>query len=1271
MNKKKIVFMAILLPALFLGMSMSGQESPEKYRKAAEQGDPAAQNSLANCYYNGTGVARDYAEAVNWYRKAAAQGYAKSQYNLGTCYRDGTGVPKNYPEALRLFRLAAEQGNAKAQYCVGLSYDKGPWGVTRDFAEAATWYRKAAEQGFHMAQWSLGNCYQLGEGIAQDYTEAVKWYRKAAEQGYDKAQNSLAICYDNGWGVARDSAEAMKWYRKAAEQGNLSAKNTMLAKGNDSGNAATKEESKAVKSSPKAVEQGDAEAQKDDLPPYILPISANDSINPGAGRGLGLTTDPGPLLDAMGGNRDGGDVTAMMVLLRQAGGPLSEEEDTAMNKKWAPYAASGSSKAHKAIRRQSELLLQSMAHRQMMVQAAREYDFALAHKQIAVLMGDDEEASVAETTANIQRQVAEHAQQRMVALNKESEAAPQIPTPAELKAEEDAERKNAETALGPLKKESIAKPPVKPSGKVLLGYLKLVSSTAEIKPFAKANPSVGTCVVEGNSVSCTKVVQTRGGRVVNDPKADPTPKTDIRKYACSWQTPGVIPVYANAGPSVLYADYDFPFSVAARDTGSQLSDGGKIADGVSVRISAYDFQLNVGPGKTDARIDRLPLTSHMSRDGHQIIDDQVIGIDDMARWHATIRYRFEAKVAGAPEPEPVVQQADPIFGLASSDAIAEHQSNIASTTRVLQRIRAEMAGEQNPTRREELRLQALHMEQNIHDSQDLIESIRTGSIVKTRGPWDEHATAVMAQSSMRMIEDFQRAQQMQASYVRMIKALEKHNPEQARKLYDSYSSQMIKGVYDPGGFDRARKALNALHDVAGAASKEAQQRNYADLEVRKAELDRSERNLAIAESVKRNCDRAIFAGTLFTGMAPGLALSMIYEGSCVTAEKGPREGIKSMVIQGGIMLGSMGVLKVGGWAIGKLLNPKVVQSEVNSFKNILEANRYKQEMEWNKALVNKLKEKAASFEKSKASGGKNYLQVRAELDDAVSAVNSSSLAKNIMKNEFVAAEKTLAGKGGKEAAAALNEINAYQNLYNKRLQNSIYPRTDAQMVKSLNKQGYNAEAGWFREFRNATSRGANRDRDLGLIAQFEGKLTKNGKSVSLNEFMQDGQKAYNASYKQVTGRSAALADQNITSSAHSESFPIKWLEQKLGTTGDPLDYGKAGTAIYNKVRNAMSGPDPAFVNLKKACSSLGKDLKTKVLPRLEKPVAGSAVSETSRKAAMEHWKDVQKVMDDFASDKIDPLTAMRKLQQFTGSTSVTQSAAEIQRLMIRLGGTSR
>ena len=52
----------------------------------AEQGSPAAQFNLGEMYYKGTGVSRNYKQAVTWYQKAAEQGYAVAQFNLGSSY---------------------------------------------------------------------------------------------------------------------------------------------------------------------------------------------------------------------------------------------------------------------------------------------------------------------------------------------------------------------------------------------------------------------------------------------------------------------------------------------------------------------------------------------------------------------------------------------------------------------------------------------------------------------------------------------------------------------------------------------------------------------------------------------------------------------------------------------------------------------------------------------------------------------------------------------------------------------------------------------------------------------------------------------------------------------------------------------------------------------------------------------------------------------------------------------------------------------------------
>lgn len=87
-------------------------------------------------------------------RKAAKQGDAAAQYLLGKMYNDGEGVTKDYKQALNWFTKSAKQGNAEAQYWLGLMYAGGT-GVPQDYREAVEWYTKAAEQGYAWAQHNL------------------------------------------------------------------------------------------------------------------------------------------------------------------------------------------------------------------------------------------------------------------------------------------------------------------------------------------------------------------------------------------------------------------------------------------------------------------------------------------------------------------------------------------------------------------------------------------------------------------------------------------------------------------------------------------------------------------------------------------------------------------------------------------------------------------------------------------------------------------------------------------------------------------------------------------------------------------------------------------------------------------------------------------------------------------------------------------------------------------------------------------------------------
>ena len=87
----------------------------EKARTVLKRVSPWAVTKLADeysalgfKYANGDGVAQDYKKSVLWYRKAAEQGNTAAQNNLGVFYENGQGVSKNQVAAYALYHRANE-----------------------------------------------------------------------------------------------------------------------------------------------------------------------------------------------------------------------------------------------------------------------------------------------------------------------------------------------------------------------------------------------------------------------------------------------------------------------------------------------------------------------------------------------------------------------------------------------------------------------------------------------------------------------------------------------------------------------------------------------------------------------------------------------------------------------------------------------------------------------------------------------------------------------------------------------------------------------------------------------------------------------------------------------------------------------------------------------------------------------------------------------------------------------------------------------------------
>ena len=226
----------------------------------AEQGDAAAEATLAFMYAKGIGTEKNEEQAVYWYQKAAEQGHLNSQFNLGVIYAKGRGVEQDYARAFMWYQKAAEQGDVTAQATVAMMLMKGI-GTDKNYKEAFNWYHSAAEKGHLNSMFQLGEMYGKGIGTHIDPEQAFHWYHKAAEDGHVNAQMNLGYMYGKGYGTGRDDTESYHWYRKAAESGHPTAQYN-LGVIYSKGRGVSRNVEEARRWYQKAADQGDANAER-------------------------------------------------------------------------------------------------------------------------------------------------------------------------------------------------------------------------------------------------------------------------------------------------------------------------------------------------------------------------------------------------------------------------------------------------------------------------------------------------------------------------------------------------------------------------------------------------------------------------------------------------------------------------------------------------------------------------------------------------------------------------------------------------------------------------------------------------------------------------------------------------------------------------------------------------------------------------------------------------------------------------------------------------
>ena len=233
--------------------------------KAAQKGNPHAQQRLGSAYCMGAGVPQDGDDALYWYKKAAEQGDIDSFCGLARMYITGLGVECSAKEAAKWLELMPAREprsvnprgslrppdrdphpDSKLGAMLAMMFYEGN-SIEKNISEAVRWllwagYRadqyksldnfqrmpnwmdgiiEDAEAGKPIAQYILGEMYEAGYGISSSVLLGT-FHLNSGSARWNSDQTVQ-------WpGVEDGHIEAVKWWRLAAEQGLAEARDKLM-----------------------------------------------------------------------------------------------------------------------------------------------------------------------------------------------------------------------------------------------------------------------------------------------------------------------------------------------------------------------------------------------------------------------------------------------------------------------------------------------------------------------------------------------------------------------------------------------------------------------------------------------------------------------------------------------------------------------------------------------------------------------------------------------------------------------------------------------------------------------------------------------------------------------------------------------------------------------------------------------------------------------------------------------------------------------------------
>ena len=219
-NPRNIESQIALGNAYFIGKGVPKDAKMAAYwfERAANLGDPSAQNGIGFFYQTGTGVPRDPERAFHWYQLSAANGSSEGKVNLAIAYFWGMGVTAQPELAQKLLEEAASAGNGIAATYLGDFARKGI-GAHAGEGEARRWYEKGARLHNYLAEYRMALILSDPKWGSTNIGKAGKLLKESANDGFVPSMCALALLFVNHPELGDRRAEAIKLLNDTANAG--------------------------------------------------------------------------------------------------------------------------------------------------------------------------------------------------------------------------------------------------------------------------------------------------------------------------------------------------------------------------------------------------------------------------------------------------------------------------------------------------------------------------------------------------------------------------------------------------------------------------------------------------------------------------------------------------------------------------------------------------------------------------------------------------------------------------------------------------------------------------------------------------------------------------------------------------------------------------------------------------------------------------------------------------------------------------------------------